>query len=142
MPDGRPPVSLKVGAGLPVAVTVKVPAWPWVKVVELAEVMVGASSTVRVKAWVASGESPLVASMVIGKLPDWVGSPESTPALVRVTPFGSDPVSVKVGEGTPVAVKVKVSAEPSKKVVVLAEVISGAALTVNRNSCCCAGENP
>ena len=65
-PLGSAPVSLKVGAGLPVAVTVKLPAEPTVKVAELAEVMVGASSTVSVKFWVASGATPLVAVMVIG----------------------------------------------------------------------------
>ena len=60
-PLGRVPVSLKVGAGKPLAVTVKVPVVPTVKVVELAEVMAGASSTVSVKLWVASGATPLVA---------------------------------------------------------------------------------
>ena len=65
-PVGRVPVSEKVGAGLPVAVTVKVPAVPTVKVVVLAEVMAGAGSTVRVKDWVALGRVPLAAVMVIG----------------------------------------------------------------------------
>ena len=51
---------------MPVAVTVKVPAVPTVKVVELPEVMAGAWSTVRVKLWVAFGRLPLVAVMVIG----------------------------------------------------------------------------
>ena len=72
------------------------------KVVWFAEVMIGAvplGVTVSVKFWVASGETPLVAVMVIGKEPDWVGVPDSTPALVRVTPFGSDPDSLKVGAG-------------------------------------------
>ena len=66
----------------------------------------------RVKSWDASGETPLVAVMVIGKEPDWVDVPESTPALERVTPFGSDPVLLKVGVGVPVAVTVKVPAKP------------------------------
>ena len=47
-------------------VTVKVPADPTVKVVESAEVMVGAWSTVRVKDWVAFGLVPFDAVMVIG----------------------------------------------------------------------------
>ena len=55
-----------MGAGKPVAVTVKVPADPTVKVVVSAEVMAGASSTVRVKAWVAGVPIPLVAVKVIG----------------------------------------------------------------------------
>jgi hypothetical protein len=41
-PAGRAPVSLKVGAGEPVAVTVKVPAVPSVKVVLFTEVIRGA----------------------------------------------------------------------------------------------------
>ena len=68
-PLGRVPVSAKVGAGLPLAVTVKVPALPTVKVVELPEVMVGAAEaglTVSVKLWVAFGRVPLAAVMVTG----------------------------------------------------------------------------
>ena len=65
-PVGRVPVSAKVGAGLPVAVTVKVPAVPTAKVVELPEVMAGAWFTVRVKDWVALGRVPLDAVMAIG----------------------------------------------------------------------------
>src|SRR5712692_6732653 len=42
-PLGRAPVSLKSGAGLPVAVTVKLPAVPTVKAVLLALVMAGAA---------------------------------------------------------------------------------------------------
>ena len=48
------------------AVTVKVPAVPTVKVAELPEVMAGAWSTVSVKLWVALGKVPLAAVMVIG----------------------------------------------------------------------------
>ena len=68
-PPGRvaPPSERVVPAGKswPV-VTVKVPGVPTVKVVEAALVMVGASSTVRVKDWVASGVVPLWAVMVKG----------------------------------------------------------------------------
>ena len=42
-------------------VTVNVPAVPTVKVVASALVIAGASSTVRVKVWVASGLTPLAA---------------------------------------------------------------------------------
>ena len=45
--------------------------------------------------------------MVTRKEPDWVGVPDSTPELVRVTPFGRDPVSLKVELGVPVAVTPK-----------------------------------
>ena len=54
-----------VGKSWPV-VTVKVPAVPTVKVVEAALVIDGASLTVRVKDWVASGQVPLWAVMVKG----------------------------------------------------------------------------
>ena len=65
-PVGRAPVSESDAVGRPVVVTVKVPALPSVKVVLSAEVMPGATSTVRVKDWVASGVTPLAASMVKG----------------------------------------------------------------------------
>ena len=68
-PEGSAPDSEMVGAGFPLAVTVKLPAAPTLKVVELAEVMVGATwtvFTVKVKFCVASGAVPLVAVMVIG----------------------------------------------------------------------------
>ena len=57
-PDGNDEVQPlkpldRVGVGEPVAVTVKVPALPTVKVVELTLVMAGAWFTVRVKVWVA-----------------------------------------------------------------------------------------
>ena len=68
-PPGRvaPPSDSVVAAGksCPV-VTVKVPGVPTVKVVEAALVIDGASSTVRVKDWVASGLVPLWAVMVKG----------------------------------------------------------------------------
>ena len=50
--DGAHPANAaleNVAAGVPVAVAVKLPAVPTVKLVELALVMVGAWSTVRVK---------------------------------------------------------------------------------------------
>ena len=68
-PDGKAPVSLIDGVGLPVVVTVKAPAVPTVKAAVLALVIAGGSAvtvTVRVKDWVASGATPLVALMVSG----------------------------------------------------------------------------
>ena len=65
-PVGSAPVSLNVGVGNPEAVTVNVPEMPTVKVAELPDVIAGASFTVSVKLWVASGATPLVAVMVIG----------------------------------------------------------------------------
>ena len=128
-PLGNGPVSVKVGAGKPVAVTVKVPAVPTVKVGELPEVMAGAWSTVSVKLWVAFGSDA-----VGGGDGDRVGpagagcrgAGQDTGGRVRVTPPGSVPVSVKVGAGKPVAVTVKVPAVPTVKVVALPEVMDGA----------------
>src|SRR5271166_6919571 len=51
-PLGKAPVSLSVGVGVPVVVTVKLPAVPTVKVVLVALVIAGAWLTVRVKFWV------------------------------------------------------------------------------------------
>ena len=65
-PEGSVPVSLKVGAGRPVAVTVKVPGWPSMNVVLFRLVMAGAALTVNVKAWVAFGDMPFDAVMLIG----------------------------------------------------------------------------
>ena len=65
-PFGREPFSVKVGAGKPVAATVNVPFWPAVNVVEAALVIAGASFTVSVKSWVASGVTPLAAVRVMG----------------------------------------------------------------------------
>ncbi len=45
-------------------VTVKLPAWPSLNEVAASDVMAGAASTVRVKLWLASGLTPLVAVMV------------------------------------------------------------------------------
>ena len=56
------------------------------------------TDTVRVKLWVASAPIPLWAVKVTGKLPLWVGVPESTPPL-KVPPAGSAPVWVMVDAG-------------------------------------------
>ena len=65
-PLGSAPVSVNVGAGEPVAVTVNDPAVPTVKVVLLALVIAGACWTVSVKLWVAFGVIPLEAVKVMG----------------------------------------------------------------------------
>jgi hypothetical protein len=127
-PVGSVPVSVIVGLGKPVAVTGKLPAVPSVNVALLAEVMVGLELTVSVKLC-AENPALLVAVNEIGKVPVCVGVPESTPPL-NVTPVGSVPVSVIVGLGKPVAVTGKLPAVPSVNVVLLADVIAGASLTV------------
>ena len=65
-PLGSVPVSLRVGIGKPVAVTVKLPAAPTVKVVLFALVIAGAWLTVRVKLCVALVPTPLAAAKVMG----------------------------------------------------------------------------
>jgi hypothetical protein len=87
-------------------------------------------TTVRVKGWVAFGETPFVPVMVIGKLPADVGVPLSTPADEKLTPPGKPPVSLNVGAGNPVAVTGNEPAEPKVKVALLALVINGAWSTV------------
>ena len=67
-PEGRAGllVADKAGVGLPVVVTVKVPACLTAKVVEPELVMSGATElglTVSVKLWVALGSTPLAAVM-------------------------------------------------------------------------------
>ena len=141
-PEGRAPVSVMAAVGFPVEVTENVPGEPWVKLELDPLVMAGAAgagATVRVNAWVASEPTPLEAVMVIGKLPAAPGVPASvavpSPLLTNVTPAGSEPVSLSVGVGTPVADTVNVPAEPLVKVVADADVIAGADFTVRVNDC-------
>jgi len=83
-PAGSEPVSLSVGAGVPVAVTVNVPAVPTVNVVLIRLVIagatptIGAAFTVSVKLCVAFGSVLFVAVKVIGNVPLTVGVPLST----------------------------------------------------------------
>ena len=99
-PLGSAPVSVTDGVGVPVVVTVKLPAVPTVNVVLLALVIAGAWFTVRVKLWLAGVPTPLLAVIVIGYLPPVpaAGVPLSVavpfPLLTNVTPLGSAPVSV------------------------------------------------
>ena len=68
-PLGSVPVCVSVGVGVPVVVTVKLPAVPTVNVVLLALVIAGAVCavfTVNVKLWLAGLPTPLLAVMVIG----------------------------------------------------------------------------
>ena len=65
-PEDRDPDSENVGAGVPVAVTVKEPAVPTVKVALEALVIAGAWFTVRVKLCVAFVPTPFCAVRVIG----------------------------------------------------------------------------
>jgi hypothetical protein len=68
-PLGSAPVSVSDGVGVPVVVTIKLPAVPTVNVVLLALVMAGATCgafTVNVKLWLAGLPTPLLAVIVIG----------------------------------------------------------------------------
>ena len=73
---------------------------------------------------------PLLAVIVMGKVPVAEAVPLSAavplPLSWKETPPGSEPDSVRVGTGVPVAVIVKLPAVPAVKVVLLALVIAGA----------------
>jgi hypothetical protein len=137
-PVGNVPVSLNVGLGVPVAVTVNDPEVPTVNVVLLALVITGAVSTVSVKLCVAAVPTPLLAVNVMGYVPavPAPGVPLRTavPAL-NVTPVGNVPVSLRLGAGKPVAVTVNVPAAPTENVVLLALVMAGAWSTVSVKFC-------
>ena len=63
----------------------------------------------------------------MGKVPFAVGVPLNTPvAVLNVTPAGRDPDSLRAGVGEPVAMTVKVPAEPTVTVVLFALVMAGA----------------
>ena len=115
-PDGSVSGAGKMHVGYPVVVTVKVPAWPTVKVAESALVIWHAWSTVRVKLWVAAGLTLFVAVIVIGYVPPEPGAgvPASVavpfPLPVNVSPGGSSPVSDNVHGGTPVTVMIMLPA--------------------------------
>src|SRR5439155_20112397 len=132
-PPGSAPVSVSDGIGVPVAVTVKLPAVPTVNVVLLALVIAGAWFTLRVKLWLAGLPMPLLAVIVREYVPPFPGAtvPLSVavpfPLSTNVTPLGSTPVAVSDGVGVPVAVTVKLPAVPAINVVLLALVIAGAA---------------
>jgi len=133
-PLGSAPVSIKEGAGKPVVITVNDAELPTVNVVLLGLVIAGASSTVKVKFWVALVPTPLLAVKVMEYvLPvPAAGVPLSTPVpALNVTPLGNVPDSLNVGVGVPVAVTVNVPAVPTVNVVLLALVITGAVFTVS-----------
>ena len=97
----------KVDVGTPVdVVTMKVPAWPTVKVVPKGLVILHAcaSLTVRVNFWVAE-PATFVAVIVTGYVPAAVGLPENVPVpsklSLNVIPDGR-PVADNVHVGHPV----------------------------------------
>ena len=151
-PEGSAPVSVRDGVGVPVVVTVKMPAVPAVSVVLVALVIIGATSaglTVRVKLCVASGPEPLWAVIVRGSDPVVDAVPlraaDPLPLSLKLTPRGNGPLSLREGVGVPVAVMVKLATEPAVKVVLLALVMAGATgagLTVRVKLCVASGPEP
>jgi hypothetical protein len=141
-PLGSAPVSLKVGAGKPVAVTVNALAEFTVNEVLFELVMDGACPIVRVKFWVALGETPFEAVIVIGKLPVTDAVPLRAPVELNVTPPGSAPISLKVGAGKPVAVTLKDPNVPTINVALFALVMTAAWFTVSVKFCVAFGKIP
>jgi hypothetical protein len=131
-PFGSVPASVKIEVGYPDAVTWNEPAEPTVNVVFAALVIAGAWPIVNMKACVAFDPTPLLAVMVMGYVPVFaVGVPLSKPELVKVTPFGNVPVSLKDAAGYPVAVTVNEPGAPLVNVAAAALVMAGAWSTVN-----------
>jgi hypothetical protein len=128
-----------VGKEWPV-LTVKLPALPTLNVVWSALVMLGASSTVRMKVWVAFGATPLLAVIVkvyvppvpLAGVPARVAVP--SPLSTKVTPLGRVALpslsAGGVGNEWPV-VTLKVPLCPTVKVVALPLVIEGGSSTVS-----------
>jgi hypothetical protein len=151
-PLGRAPVSLNVGGvgNPPDVVTVNVPKELTVNVALSALVIDGASSTVSVNDWVASGLTPFDAVIVNEYVPPVArpGVPASvavpSPLSVNVTPEGRAPDSDSVSAiGKPaVVVTVNEPADPAANVVLAALVITGGAFTVNVNDCVASGFTP
>jgi hypothetical protein len=103
-PEGNAPISLKVGAGKPVAVTVNVPLAPTVNVALPTLVIAGAWSTFMVRLAVAvwGGVAESVAVTVKVKAPLCVGIPERTPDELKLIPGGSPPeVTAQVTDPVP-----------------------------------------
>jgi hypothetical protein len=129
----RPPSSSTImvafGGRLTVAVPKGTTAGGVIGVLKLAVALL----TVSVKGWLAGVPTPLVAVIVMGKLPTVpsAGVPLSTPADDSVMPLGNEPVSLNVGAGNPVAATVNVPAVFTVKAVLLTLVIIGAWPTVS-----------
>ena len=133
---------LKFGKGEPLAVSVKVPWLPAVKVVAATLVKAGISPTKSVKVWVALAPTPFVATMFSVKGPLCSGVPLSKPALVKVTPVGRVLAVLKLGVGKPLAVKVKLPALPVWKPVLLLLVIAACSFTLKVKLCVAAAPTP
>src|SRR6266849_1052371 len=129
-PLGKAPLSVMLGVGDPLVVTVNVPAAPTWNVAAFALVIVGGWPTVSVKLCVAFGVTPFCAVNVMTNVPVAVGVPLSVPLPLplsrNVTPAGKAPLSVMLGVGNPVVVTLNVPAAPTWNEVAFALVIAGA----------------
>ena len=126
----------RVGVGEPVAVIVKLVAFPCVierligcEVTSGAVVVV---TTVNVKLWVALGVVPLLAvnNMVNGEPSAVSAVPFITPVRLSSLAHEGRPAAAKVGAGVPVARTVKLPGLPTEKLEVLELVMAGATGTV------------
>src|SRR6267143_399673 len=129
-PAGKAPLSVMLGVGNPLVVTVNVPATPTWNEVAFALVIAGAWPTVSVKFCVTFGVTPFCAVNVMANVPDAVGVPLSVPVPLplsrNVTPAGKAPLSVMLGVGDPLVVTLNVPAAPTWNVAAFALVIAGA----------------
>ncbi len=151
-PEGKAPssvIDIEAPLGVPLVVTANVPGDPIWNATLFALVMAGGALTVSVKDCVALGVTPLLAVIVIGKVPPALGVPASVAVplllLVNVTPAGSAPVSViaiAALVGNPVVVTVKVPATPVWNVTLFALVIAGAWFTLSVKLCVAFGAMP
>jgi hypothetical protein len=85
--------------------------------------------TVSVKLWLAGWPTPFAAVKVTAYVPPApaAGVPLSTPVdVLNVTPAGNAPDSVRVHDGNPLAVTVKLPALPTVNVALLVLVIAEA----------------
>jgi hypothetical protein len=119
-PAGRAPVSEKVGVGTPLAVTLKDPAVPTVKVVLFALVIAGAPSTVIVKVPLVAATpaasvtltvnvaaTAVVGVPVIAPLDELMTSPAGrVPELMtyRQGVLAQEPVGIRLNPGVPAVV--------------------------------------
>lgn len=129
-PAGTVPlVTLSAGRGWPVPVTSANPAVPMTKnAVPPNTSIEGAwAVTTSAKSCVAAGLTPLSAVMTRSYVPALLplGEPASVP-LLKLTPLGRFPLSMIVGAGNPVAVKLNVSPCSTGNVYVELFVMAGA----------------
>src|SRR5258707_11892208 len=129
-PAGKAPLSVMLGVGNPVAVTLNVPAAPTWNEAAFALVIAGACLTVTVQLCVAFEITPFCSFYVMTNVPVAVGVPLSVPVplplLRNVTPAGKAPLSVMLGVGDPLVFTVNVPAAPTWNEVEFALVIAGA----------------